>query len=45
MKINIGDIFIIPLKENRYGYGQVVEFGALLLISSPMKKYQIFRKY
>ena len=28
MKINIGDIFIIPLKENRYGYGQVVEFGA-----------------
>ncbi|MCM3785674.1 immunity 26/phosphotriesterase HocA family protein [Neobacillus mesonae] len=27
-KVNIGDVFIIPLKENRYGYGQVVSKGS-----------------
>ncbi|OMC69162.1 hypothetical protein BK126_15470 [Paenibacillus sp. FSL H7-0326] len=33
-KVNIGDVFVIPLKENRYGYGQVVSFGILLVRSN-----------
>lgn len=28
-KVNIGDVFTIPLNENRYGYGQVVEIGEM----------------
>ncbi|WDH97756.1 Imm26 family immunity protein [Paenibacillus urinalis] len=31
-KVNIGDVFVIPIKENRYGYGQVVLFGSFFKI-------------